>query len=189
MTAHGQIVRGVVAGDAPPAGLACPAAWCTADHSRPDPEGEYHHGTLAELSATDIDVHMGREYRRTLYVLLDRLDGDEDDPRPGSPSVCVDTDPPGPHTCVSMTPIEALALAATLVRAAFAAAVELELSALDVRLGDEIATPDGWEVVESVLINTVGPRVEFFTMEKYGSDEGYRYAPDAPVRVRREVAR
>jgi hypothetical protein len=165
----------------------CPP-WCGADHSRPDPDGEYHHGTVGGLTATD-EGFDGDDHHRPVWVMLDRLDGDIDNPVRGAASVCVDSDPAGPHTCTAMTPAEAVALAALLVQAAFIAAGELELRALDVRLGDEIFTTDGWQIVESILINTVGPCVELFTIDQYGSDVGEQYMPTAPVRVRREVAR
>jgi hypothetical protein len=164
----------------------CPP-WCGADHSRPDPDGEYHHGTVGGLTATD-EGFDGDDHHRPVWVMLDRLDGDIDNPVQGAASVCVDSDPAGPHTCTAMTPAEAVALAALLVQAAFVAAGELELQAQEIRIGDQVLTSRGWQTVESVLVNTAGPAVELFTVEEYGSDEGFRYAPTRLVRVRRGVA-
>lgn len=161
----------------------CPG-WCQRQHPAPEPFGEeYHRAKVADLVLTGMGLD--GEIPRATAVVLHRFD---DDGVTGAVSVDLEVNLEPGSEVVEMTPAEALNLADQLLKAAFAAAGVLDLPVLAVRIGDEIETSDGWQIVESILINTVGPMVELFTVEQYSSDVGWSYAPAATVRVRREVS-
>ena len=88
-----------------------------------------------------------------------------------------------------LPPAAARELAALLLEAADRAEPEHDMAAAEVRVGDQLRTADGWETVTGLLADGLRHEVAIFTDDDTDVDEAMRPDLDAPVRIRRAVAR
>lgn len=93
---------------------------------------------------------------------------------------------------IRLNPARARMLAAALLNAADQAdplpVGVLTVSAGQVRIGDEIDTPDGWQKVNGLLFFPEANQAALFTPEKDDIDsDGYQHSTLDPIRVRRPL--
>lgn len=170
--------------------LAAAPEWCPNECLPDQSDGSvFHMSTPQELATAGDKV--------ILDVCLTRID-DEDD-GPGDTTVTLST---GFDADADLSPEQALQLVEILrehaVRAAGSKGVEMPVERL--RLGDEIRTKDGWEVVEVIMVDGwccgIPPQPGHLHPVKVstnGHDEDdvdpeYRYDMGDLVRVRRVTA-
>ncbi|BCJ65076.1 DUF6907 domain-containing protein [Polymorphospora rubra] len=168
-----------------PAKFPCPP-WCVGGCEAWDEgNGERYHGSAFS------SVHVKEpDYPRTKVTVSNVR---EDDDQMGATQIHILIDGIGDMDW-NIGPDAARKLAALLGRAADNAdpmpAGTETVPACDVRLGEHILTPDGWQVVRDLLMVTDTDTAAFYTDER--TDEissGWRFDLAEPVRVRRAVTR
>lgn len=114
-------------------------------------------------------------------LCFSRLDEDGE-PGPAMIELCL-----GLTASASITPTQALALAARLRDFALTAAAETgtTVPVEQVRIGEEIETAAGWQPVESLLIDGTAAHVAVYTSD--GDDTGHAFTTGDLVRVRKAV--
>ncbi|WP_106129430.1 DUF6907 domain-containing protein [Pseudosporangium ferrugineum] len=154
--------------------------WCNGDcHEWED----LHHSSGFDTMA----ARAGAETETTISVSVYRTDiADE----PGPVEICLLAD--STTSELVFTPARARQLSAMLMNAADDADPAphgvLNIPAGQVRIGDEIDTPDGWQKVNGLLIFPSADYAALFTPEKDDVDsDGYQHSTTAPVRVRRRI--
>jgi hypothetical protein len=156
----------------------CPV-WCDATHNPTADRGEvYHIGALTPVPVRS--AYGDARCDASIDVFIDQCD---DPGEPGEPTIGLLV---GMDGGLSLTTGQALNLAAVLLGHAFRmAAAELSVPAQDVRLGDEIHTPEGWQVVTGLIHD--GKRAEVAIYTVHDEDPAARYDLAERVLVRREV--
>ncbi|HEY0700269.1 MAG TPA: hypothetical protein VGD43_20995 [Micromonospora sp.] len=162
------------------------APWCPPEGCEPD----RYDGSVFHMSQP-VDVPTS-EGTGVLDVCLTRLDEESE---PGQVEVCVNVGADiGRST--HLTPAQTLAYIETLRAHALTAAGPdgVEIPVEQLRLGDELSTPNGWETVEVVLVDgwccgipPVGdhPHEVKVNTDAHENDENaYRYGRGDLVRIR-----
>jgi hypothetical protein len=145
-------------------------------------------------AGNDGSVHHGGEIRRTpadpagqvMSVSTYRFDDPDGEQEPAAISVVFGKVMHG-DDIDDMTPATARALGQLLVRAADDIEPERVADVQDVRLGDELATPAGWQTVTGVMHDAQCREVALYTISD--EDPAGRYGLDDQVTIRRPGAR
>jgi hypothetical protein len=146
----------------------------------------FHAGDYGDVSA--VEQVSGYKGVGVSLTRLDSLDG------PGAPQIHLMT---GTQRITNddwaLTPADARKLAAALLNAADDAEPlptgEQATFARDLRIGDVLLTPDGWQRIYMVLIDESANHAAAFTPERDDMDcDGWKFELGSPVTVRRAVA-
>lgn len=165
----------------------CPP-WCDGNcHGWSDDAGWQYHGS----QFVTVPAAEHRSGQTGIDVSTSRLDGPDGI---GEPQIHLMTGTDSlPSEDWLLTPGNARRLAAYLLNAADRVeplpAGEVVTLARDIRTGDDLLTPDGWQHVYMVLIDDSADHAAAFTPERNDTDgDGWQFTLTTSVTVRRGVA-